>query len=141
MLVQDSKWRSAWYYSCFGILIPKGKHVEMVRRLLKHVAADRITSEMVLCTVNTRNEGVTWEVLDKLRVDIKSKDSMGNCELVFFDLDILDCPNATMTVFFNVILLSATVFLHRRYCVFIIFQFKMFLFPRLISGRDGIFAK
>jgi hypothetical protein len=36
-------------------------------------------------------------VLDKLRVEIKSKDSGGNCVLVFFDLHLLDSPNAVMT--------------------------------------------
>ena len=53
--VTDEKWRSAWYYACFGVNIKKGEHKDMVK-LLTQAGTDRtdvasvITSEVVLCT-------------------------------------------------------------------------------------------
>ena len=99
--VIDSKFRSAWYYSCFGVNIPKGAHKTMVKRLTKALietkGAHAITSEIILCTCYTRNEGVTWAVLDALKCEVTSKDSTGKCEFLFHDLHILDNPTAVMT--------------------------------------------
>jgi hypothetical protein len=82
----------------FGVNIPKGQHVEMVRRLTKAmIGAHAMTSEIILCTCYTRNEGVTWAVLDALKSEITSKDSRNNCEFLFHDLHVLDNPNAVMT--------------------------------------------
>jgi len=53
--VTDDKFRSAWYYACFGVNIKKGEHKDMVK-LLTQAGTDRtdvasvITSEVVLCT-------------------------------------------------------------------------------------------
>eukprot|EP01052_Picozoa_sp_SAG31_P031232 SAG31_NODE_3288_length_4459_cov_30.078440_3_plen_309_part_00 len=93
-LLADAKYRSAWYYACFGVNIPKGQHKDMVRILTMREGADSITPEVVLCSCFTRNEGVTWSVLDSLRCEVTSKDSSGNCEFLFHDLDVLDNPLA-----------------------------------------------
>ena len=123
--VTDSKYRSAWYYACFGVNIPKGEHKAMVKLLTQGVetkdVASVITSEVVLCTCYTRNDGVTWAVvstqatrrrlifmglfltdclrlqLDALKCEVTSKDSTGRCEFLFHDLHILDNPTAVMT--------------------------------------------
>lgn len=96
-IVTDVKYRSAWYYACFGVNIPKGQHKNMVRLLTKDADVSTISSEVVLCTCYTRNESVTWAVLDALRCEITSKDSLGNCDFLFHHLEILDNPNAVMT--------------------------------------------
>lgn len=96
-VVCDVKYRSAWYYACFGVNIPKGQHKHMVQVLTKGTDMSSVTSEVVLCTCYTRNESVTWNVLDALKCEITSKDSKGNCEFLFHDLHILDNPQAVMT--------------------------------------------
>ena len=45
----------------------------------------------------TRNEMVTWNVLDALKCEVTSKDSTGKCQFLFHDLHILDNPTAVMT--------------------------------------------
>ena len=69
----------------------------MVLRLTRAMDPSEMSSEIVLCTCYTRNEGVTWTVLDALRSEVTSKDSLGNCDLLFHDLHILDNPQAVMT--------------------------------------------
>ena len=69
----------------------------MVKLLTHGADMGAISSEVVLCTCYTRNEGVTWAVLDALRCEILSKDSVGNCDFLFHDLHILDDENAVMT--------------------------------------------
>ena len=69
----------------------------MVRLLTRDADVSTISSEVVLCTCYTRNESVTWAVLDALRCEKTSKDSLGNCDFLFHHLDILDNPNAVMT--------------------------------------------
>eukprot|EP01043_Picozoa_sp_COSAG02_P030632 COSAG02_NODE_1966_length_10235_cov_3.563635_1_plen_252_part_10 len=76
-IVCDVKYRSAWYYACFGVNIPKGQHKNMVQILTKDADMSSVTSEVVLCTCYTRNESVTWNVLDALKCEIISKDSKG----------------------------------------------------------------
>ena len=96
-IVCDAKYRSAWYYACFGVNIPKGQHKNMVQILTKDAEMSSISSEVVLCTCYTRNESVTWCVLDALKCEIISKDSKGECDFLFHDLHILDNPQAVMT--------------------------------------------
>ncbi len=95
--VWDAKYRSAWYYACFGVNIPKGQHKNIVQLLTKDAEMSRVSSEVVLCTCYTRNESVTWCVLDALKCEIISKDSKGQCDFLFHDLHILDNPQAVMT--------------------------------------------
>ena len=95
--VSDVKYRSAWYYACFGVNIPKGQHKNMVQVLTKDAEMSAVSSEVVLCTCYTRNESVTWCVLDAFKCEITSKDSKGNCDFLFHDLHVLDNPQAVMT--------------------------------------------
>lgn len=93
--IEDTRFRSAFYFACFGAAITAGAHRKFVAKILSRNRAHGrpLCAEMVLSGAYAANtDGVLAAILDEMDAKLLSKDSNGLCKVHFNGLDLLDNP-------------------------------------------------